>query len=296
MSRQSILFRADSSSTIGTGHIMRDLVLAKQYPNSKIVFATQELKGNLNSKILEAGYTVENLNSNNVEELVELVNRLSVNMVVIDHYGIDDKFEKLLKEQTSVQLMVLDDTYEKHHCDILLNHNISADKERYKGLVPSWCELRCGSDYTLIRDEFYKAKNSQTVFLAMGGADHSNINISILEVIKEFDNIEVIVVTTTANPNLKVLEKYVVDKDWIELHINTNIMAKLIKQSDFAIVTPSVTVNEVIFMDLPFIAIITADNQIDIYEYLRKNRYLTVYKFNTQILKRRIEKIMDTLI
>jgi hypothetical protein len=49
-------------------------------------------------------------------------------------------------------------------------------------------------------------------------------------------------------------------------------------------------------MDLPFIVIMTADNQIDIYEYLRKNRYLTVDKFNTQILKIRIEKIMDTLI
>lgn len=43
----NILFRADSSSTIGTGHIMRDLVLAKQYSDDKIVFATQELDGNI---------------------------------------------------------------------------------------------------------------------------------------------------------------------------------------------------------------------------------------------------------
>jgi hypothetical protein len=37
----NILFRTDSSSTIGTGHIMRDLVLAQQYPNDNIIFATQ---------------------------------------------------------------------------------------------------------------------------------------------------------------------------------------------------------------------------------------------------------------
>ena len=39
----NILVRADSSSYIGTGHIMRDLVLAKQYLNENIIFATQDL-------------------------------------------------------------------------------------------------------------------------------------------------------------------------------------------------------------------------------------------------------------
>ncbi len=33
----NILVRADSSSNIGTGHIMRDLVLAKQYKNEKFL-------------------------------------------------------------------------------------------------------------------------------------------------------------------------------------------------------------------------------------------------------------------
>lgn len=52
----NILFRADSSSTIGTGHIMRDLVLAQQYPEANITFATQDLNGNINHKIIETGY------------------------------------------------------------------------------------------------------------------------------------------------------------------------------------------------------------------------------------------------
>ena len=44
----NILFRADSSSTIGTGHIMRDLVLATQYKDANITFVTQNLDGNIN--------------------------------------------------------------------------------------------------------------------------------------------------------------------------------------------------------------------------------------------------------
>ena len=51
---KNILFRADSSSAIGTGHIMRDLGLAEQYSDANIIFATQELTGNVNHKIKEA--------------------------------------------------------------------------------------------------------------------------------------------------------------------------------------------------------------------------------------------------
>ena len=117
------------------------------------------------------------------------------------------------------------------------------------------CELRCGAKYTLLRDEFIEEKNKKTIFLAMGGADHSNINIDILEVLKELKNIDVNIVTTTANQNLEQLQKYVKDKKWIELYINSTKIAKLMRMSDFAIVTPSVTLNEVIFMELAFIAI-----------------------------------------
>jgi hypothetical protein len=55
----NILVRADSSSYIGTGHIMRDLVLAKQYKNENIIFATQDLVGNINHQIIETGYKIE---------------------------------------------------------------------------------------------------------------------------------------------------------------------------------------------------------------------------------------------
>ncbi len=282
---RNILFRADSSSTIGTGHIMRDLVLASKYKNSNIIFATQSLDGNINNKIKEAGYKVESLKSNSLKEVVELVKKYNIDMVVIDHYGIDYKYEKKLKKKTGVKILSFDDTYEKHYCDILLNHNISADKKRYKGLVPKYCELRCGSKYTLLRDEFTKEKKKQkkvtssrykTIFLAMGGADHSNINIEILKVLQKFDDLKINLVTTTANKNLEELKAFVKNKKWISLYINSSKIAKLMRKSDFAIVTPSVTVNEAFFMNLPFIAIKTANNQDDMYKYLKTKKFLVL--------------------
>ena len=280
----TILFRADSSSTVGTGHIMRDIVLAKQYKKSKIIFVTQNLDGNINHKIVEAGYKVELLKSNKIKEFIELVRKYNTDLVVIDHYGIDYKYEKKLKDKTGVKILAFDDTYEKHHCDILLNHNINGDKKRYKNLVPNGCEVRCGSKHTLLRDEFIREKRKKTIFIAMGGADHSNINIKILQVIKQYKDIKVNLVTTRANKHLEELKEYVKDIKWIKLHINSTKLAKLMKKSDFAIVTPSVTVNEIIYMQLAFIAIKTAKNQKDIYNYLVENNYPALKFFNKKEL------------
>ena len=296
MKNKTIIFRADSSSTIGTGHIMRDLVLAKQYKGSNIVFATQDLQANLNFKIVEVGYGVEILDNNSLDEFQKVIDKYSPDLVVIDSYNIDYGYEKKLKTQNpKLKLLSFDDTYEKHYCDIVLNHNISADEKRYKGLVPEYCELRCGVEYTLLRDEFIQQKKTKSIFLAMGGADHSNINIAILEVLKEFRNIDVNLVTTTANQNLENLKEYAKDKEWIELHINSNKIAKLMRISDFAIVTPSVTLNEVFFIELPFIAIKTADNQEDMAQYLRDNNYPILDKMSGVDLKKKLTQVIKRL-
>ena len=291
-----ILFRADSSSTIGIGHIMRDLVLAKQYPNSQIIFAAQELEGNINHKIIEAEYQLEILNTNSPEELDRFIKKIQIDMLVVDHYKIDYGFEKELKIQNpKLTILSFDDTYEKHYCDILLNHNISADEQRYQDLVPKGCELRCGAKYTLLREEFYQEKEIKRekvydVFIALGGADTQNLNIQLLELLPHY--FKVAVVTATANKNLDALKAYIGDNELIHLYINSTQIAKLMNESRFAIVTPSVTVNEVYFMELLFLAIKTAKNQEDIYEYLLKSGYRVVDSFQ----KNKIEKIAIELI
>ena len=297
---QKILFRADSSSNIGTGHIMRDLVLAKQYEESEIIFGTQQLEGNINHKIIESGYEVQLLLSNNLDELIILVAELSIDMLIIDHYGIDYEFEKAVKEKfPRLKVLCLDDLYEKHCCDIVLNHNICADKERYDGLVPQNCEIRCGSNYTLLRDEFIREKKNTValkertnVFISIGGTDHSHINIKILESIKSF-NFTIDLVTTTANQNLDELVNYCKKNHNINLHINSKEIAKLINYSRFTIITPSVVANEVIYMNRPIIAIQTASNQDEMYKYFVKNNILVQKEFDSKNLVKLIGEVQN---
>jgi len=305
----NILIRADTSNSIGTGHIMRDLVLVKQFIHDNIIFATQNLNGNINYKIAEEEYKLVILKNNNFEELNQLIKELNIDMIIIDHYNINYNFEKeLKKENPNLKIFVFDDTYERHHCDILLNHNIYAKEGKYKKLVPKECELRCGSKYTLLREEFkdakiqktkeIKDKKIKTIFVAMGGADHSNINIDILKVLnkvrkKNKRNIKVNIVSTNANKNLEKLKDYCKNKKWINLHINSKQIAKLMSESNFAIVTPSVTVNEVHYLGLPIIAIKTAKNQIYMYKYLKKYKYHVFNRLKKEKLKKALKKLLE---
>lgn len=266
------LIRADSSSYMGIGHIMRDLVLAKRL-GGEIAFACLDLEGNIIDQI---PYTVHTLSNNTPKELIHLIQTQGFERIVFDHYGIDESFEKQIKAQTGVEIIALDDTYQGHHCDILLNHNLYADPERYASLVPSKCILWCGKEYTLIRDEFFTEKKISRekiydLLIAMGGADVAN---QIEEILKTLsDNEEIAILTTSANSHLNSLRAYAASHSNIHLLLNSNDVARIMNQSKKAILSPSGIVHEAIFMGLPFSALQSASNQDDMVEYLKTNGY-----------------------
>jgi UDP-2,4-diacetamido-2,4,6-trideoxy-beta-L-altropyranose hydrolase len=288
------LIRADSSSTIGLGHIMRDLVLAQSL-EGEILFACQALQG---SMIEQIPYEVNILQTNDADELIALLKSLHVNLLVIDHYGIDAAYERAIKEATGVTILSFDDTYQAHHCDILLNHNICADASRYANLVPKGCELRCGSAYTLIRDEFKDEKKIARekiydVLIAMGGSDAGNLTLEILKTLPA--SLHVSILTTSANAHLSELQSYVVGKPNIALHVNSKEVAKIMNQSKCAIVTPSGIVQEVLFMETPFIAIKIAPNQDDMVVYLNENGYAVLSSFDPKLLKDTVNELLKGL-
>jgi len=278
----NILFRVDSSSKIGLGHLMRCLVLAKQYDKDSIVFAAQELGGNANNKIVCEGYRLITLNSNSVDDLIQIIDVLDTDMIVFDHYSIDYSFEKIVKTKTGVKILSFDDVYDRHYCDILLNHNIYADAEKYRDLTPDFCEIRCGSEYTLIRDEFKEIeinkrpinKVKPVVFVSLGGADTSNISLIILEVIVGLRTMAIInIATTKSNKNIGDLQEFAKQHKNINICVDCNI-AKLMNESDYAIITPSVICYEAMYLGLPFLAIQTADNQHYVSKYLSSHNFL----------------------
>ena len=296
-----ILFRADSSSKIGTGHIMRNLVLASQYHKKgyQVIFAVQNFQGNINNKIVEAGYKIELLKSNKESELSSIIQKYNIKEIVIDHYKIDWKFEKKLKNLFDIHITSFDDIYLKHNCNTIYNHNIYANKNRYIDLVPKGCTFKCGSKYTLLRDEFIQEKNKKTtpinnnsIFISMGGADTANLNIKILKTLIKIPYLTINLVTTEANTNLNSLKKYVKDKKNIHLHINSNQIAVLLSQTSLAIITPSVIANEVSYMNIPFIAIKITNNQKEMYKYFKKKNIPVLKSFNKDKLLKKVKQYL----
>jgi len=288
--RKNILIRTNSSSIIGAGHIMRCLTLASKFTNTSIVFCVEDLIGNLNHLITDKNYKYIIAESNSPLEVISIIKKNEIDWLIIDSYDINYQYEKIIKAETMVKILSFDDTYQKHECDILLNHNISANKKEYLPLVPKKCKLLCGSKYTLIRDEFIKEKNNKRklnkeykrVFISMGGADVAKLNIPIINTLLSYPNIKVILVTTSANNEIAKIKQYVKHKSNIELHINTTEIALLMNKSDFGITTTSSTIHEFLYMELPFIAIKIIDNQERMFNYLKENKYSVMQHYNQE--------------
>ena len=275
------IFRVDFGSEMGMGHLMRSLVYAKHF-DEVIYISKSDKKEFVPYKLV----TIES-----EENFFDQVEKLHPAQVVIDNYNFTLEDEKKFKKRfPHIKLSVFDDDYREHFCDEIINHNLSADKNRYPNpdivtIIPP-----------LIREEFHKEKAIQRekiydLFVAMGGSDTANLNIPILKTLPS--SLKVALISTSSNAHLQELKNYVRDKTNIALHIDSKEIAKLMNQSRLAIVTPSVIVHEVLFMEMPFIAIKTADNQDDIYAFLKQKGFNVFEQYSQKEIKEEICKLLS---
>ncbi len=267
------LFRADSSSRIGLGHIKRDLVLASRLDSKEIHFATQALPGNIDHEI---PYPVHTLHSPDIKELIDLCKRLDIDHLIVDHYGFTLEDEQKIKEAPSLRLSVFDDTYQEHFCDEIINHNLGASAAKYRHKVPSFCKISLISP--LIRQAFFEERqhrrSKKGLFVCLGGSDFSNLTLKLLKTLKPH-SFQVHVALSSSNPNLRTLKAYANVNRWVKLHLDGDV-PKLLNGCELAIVTPSVLAAEALFMNVPLITIQTAENQVEVAKFLRRARVTTL--------------------
>lgn len=297
---KNVLFRCDSSSTIGLGHVKRCLVLAKrlkeQNKNLKILFATLDLHGNINHEILKSGFSIYSLRNNTPKIIDYFVKGLFIDLLIIDSYEIDNIFENQIRlNNSSLKILSFDDMLRPHNSHMIINHGIQAKKSYYKDLVEKDCKVFCGSKYTLLRDEFFKKYDKKiiknSIAIILGGNDVLNLSLKIALYLCEInENYKVTIITSSVNPNLKELKQ---SKN-IEILVDISNIAEVLITKELIISASGGTLFEVMALKKDFINIEVAKNQELVTKFLEKRNIDTTIKaeeINFKNLKKKIDYI-----
>lgn len=298
----NIVFRCDSSIEIGTGHIMRCLTLATALKEQGVQckFICREHEGNMIEYTEAKGFQVYRLpvfnnlpySTQNSEspyvaglgvsqkqddaiETINIIKKQKINWLIIDHYALDDVWEKLLRPYCK-RIMVLDDlANRRHECDLLLDQNLGRVKEDYHCLVPKHCHIFIGPEYALLRPEFtewreYSLKRRRKgelkrLLINLGGVDKDNVTSQVLAVLREADlpkHLEITVIMGNMSPHLEQV-KDLANK----MHRPTQVlvgvgnMAEIMANSDLAIGAAGSTSWERCCLGLPTLVMVLAENQ-----------------------------------
>ena len=298
-----ILFRADASIQIGSGHIMRCMVLAEELKNQEAdcTFVCRDNQGNLIKQIQDRGFSVssiecrsptgtledfdEAINSRtqnstclnerfDAEQTIASVSRQYFDWIVVDHYDLSEDWEVAVKPICS-RLMVIDDLANRsHNCDLLLDQNYYKNSdERYQDLLPTHCVCLLGPSYVLLRQEFIDAKKNlhlrtgeiRRVLVFFGGSDPTNETKKILIALKQMDldRIEVNVVVGSANPHRHVIHNMCNEIKGVNYYCDVSNMAELILRADIGIGAGGSSIWERCYLGLPSITSVVALNQLE---------------------------------
>lgn len=296
----TIAIRVDSSSRMGTGHVMRCLTLAKKMKALSIrtLFLSRNHQGNINHLIEQSGFelvllakptiNIEHQTNDkfwlgcsaidDAKECKKQLNGISIDLLIVDHYSLDIQWQQLIKKYLQPRkIMVIDDLANRaHECDILLDQTLGRKYCDYKDLVPKDCQLLLGADFIMLRDEFLlnrplaQTKRKQTsvvnhILISMGGTDPDNIAETLLIWLIQFQQTnQGINVTLVANPSsifLNNLKAVSANHNWITVVTQPESMAKLMLMADIAIGSSGATAWERCCLGLPSLSIVSAVNQ-----------------------------------
>ncbi len=292
-----IVIRADGGKCIGLGHVMRCLSIAKalQKLNKEVHFVLAD--ESVTRVVEERGFSCTVLNTDytdmegELEKLIPMVERWQPEWILVDSYYVTAKYLEAVKTRT--KLVYLDDLYAfAYPVDALINYNIYAKKLGYDNDVAfGKTDLLLGCEYAPLREEFchgtgendflpeISGKKSwpqkgicqqkvnpevMQVLLTTGGSDSLGIAEKLIALAMEDEEASKYtyhVVSGAMNPHLAGLRAWEKKNANIQVHVNVQNMAELMRICDIAISAGGFTLYELAAMGIPTICFSFAQNQ-----------------------------------
>jgi UDP-2,4-diacetamido-2,4,6-trideoxy-beta-L-altropyranose hydrolase len=275
----SLLLRADGHAKIGGGHVMRCLALAQAWRDNggRAVFAASVMAPALRQRLLNEGFPCFSVGAvagsrGDAEETTAIAGQCSATVTVIDGYHFDARFRGPL-HAAGLATVGIDDNGEVGHCAdaIIVNQNIHASGALY-GYGEARSTLLLGTRYALLRREFRQSipmagrKDGaiERLLVTLGTADSGNVTSRVIAALEKLSlgNIEVCVVIGGENPRRSEIEEACARLPRARALPDPGIgMADLMATAGFAVTAGGSTMWELAAMGVPFISIVTADNQ-----------------------------------
>jgi len=276
-----LVIRADASTQIGIGHLMRCLALAQAWKDAggRVAFITGCQSESLLQRLREEEFNIHLLAHPypDPEDWDYTKNVLTISpdaWVVLDGYHFDEVYQQQVK-QAGHRLLVIDDmAHLKHyHADIVLNQNLHAENSHYS--CEPYTHLLLGTPYVLLRREFLAwrgwqreiPETARKVLVTLGGGDPENHTLKVIQALQKMDipGLEAVVVIGASNPHAGPLEA-AAGQGHIPIRLirDAGNMPDLIAWADVAISGGGSTNWELAFMGLPGVIIVLADNQLSI--------------------------------
>ena len=289
----NLLIRADASTEIGTGHVMRSLALAQAWRGTGggVSFVCHCESDALQKRILDEGFGLTEIKRPHpdpcdLEKVLGFLRKAGPGdgsgspWLVLDGYHFDPAYQKASRDAGFKVLVIDDYNHQTHyHADILLNQNIKAESFEY--MCDQDTLLLLGTKYALIRNEFLRREKkiqefpmvARKVLVTLGGADPDNIVLKVVQALKLLDikGLEVKIVVGPANPHLEQIEKEIQGVGSLPQGfqiVQNGDMPGLMAWADIAVSAGGITCWELAFMGVPFLILVLAENQRDIAQRL----------------------------
>ncbi|HEX5792517.1 MAG TPA: UDP-2,4-diacetamido-2,4,6-trideoxy-beta-L-altropyranose hydrolase, partial [Rheinheimera sp.] len=234
-----ILFRADASTRIGSGHVMRCLTLAQTLTKlgAECHFVCRQTDGNLNDLICQQGYQLYTLagTADEQQDAAQTLQQLrqSYQLLIVDHYALAQQYCSALRQRCK-HIMVIDDLANRRHdCDLLLDQNLLPQAEqRYAERVPAHCETLLGPRYALLREEFYQAaapRDPNRILIGFGGSDEQHLTALAIKALQQLKPgaYTADIVIGANNPWRADIAQQLASLPNVQLHVQCNYMAPL---------------------------------------------------------------------
>ncbi|WP_045226162.1 UDP-2,4-diacetamido-2,4,6-trideoxy-beta-L-altropyranose hydrolase [Methyloterricola oryzae] len=273
-----VLFRADASTSIGSGHVMRCLALAAELHRqgaSHTAFICRDLPGSLAKAIRAGGHRLYLLPNNadwtaaaDARTCLAALETTNWDWLVVDHYELDPAWEDCLRRHAK-RVLAIDDLGGRHLCDLLLDQNLkSGIHDLYAQHTPATCRKLLGPRYALMRRQFVDARNIRSddsrvrrILVCFGGGDTTLPLQKTLAALHYPGKAGVAIDVVLARSDRSLLEQECLGLPSVILHDGVEDMAHLMAQADLAIGAGGSSTWERCCMGLPALTVSLADNQ-----------------------------------